>query len=70
MKKEQKYNNVLFWLKYLIPAVLLFIALVAFSLLICTYSNKNISIEDKTTMLLVIIFSNYGAYLAHVLLQD
>lgn len=54
MKKEQKHNDVLFLLKYLIPAILLFIALATFSLVICTYSSKNFSIEDKTTMLLVI----------------
>ena len=70
MKKEQKHDNILFWIKYLIPAILLFIALVAFTLLIYTYSSKNFSIEDKTTMILVVIFGNYGAYLTHVLLQD
>jgi len=70
MKKEQKHNDVLFLLKYLIPAILLFIALATFSLLICTYSSKNFSIEDKTTILLVIIFSSYGAYLTYILLQD
>lgn len=70
MKKEQKHNDVLCLLKYLISAILLFIALATFSLLICTYSSKNFSIEDKTTMLLVIIFSSYGAYLTYILLQD
>ena len=70
MKKEPKQDNVLFWMKYLIPTILLFIASVAFLLLIYACSSKIFSLEEEITILLIIIFSIHGAHLAHIFLQD
>ena len=70
MKKEPKQDNVLFWMKYLIPSILLFIASVTFSLLIYSCSSNIFSFEEEITMLLIIIFSINVAHLAHIFLQD